>query len=103
MYQIGIDVIVVDKNDLDHYNWIGKIVEIDSHATEGDCYGVHFDEDEGGPVFFFREQDIASIDLEKERRAWEADMKDMQQIKNEWRTYRLEGDESPPTPPSQLK
>jgi len=34
--------------------------------------------------------------------AEDADLRDMQEIKQEWRNYRLAGDESPPTPPSML-
>ncbi|SRR6266567_1717587 len=37
-----------------------------------------------------------SDDVAAERRAWEADMKDMAQIKREWYDYRHEGDETPP-------
>lgn len=38
----------------------------------------------------------AKEEREQDTRAWEADMKDMQQIKREWEAYRLEGDETPP-------
>jgi len=101
MYTVDTPVIVTDKDDIEHYDCTGLIVEIDEQATEGDCYGVRFGE--GAPVFYFRATEIEPVDIEKERRAWEADMRDMEKIKNEWRAYRLEGDESPPTPPSQMK
>jgi hypothetical protein len=93
MYTVNTPVIVTDKNDLEHYNQIGRIVEIDEQATEGDCYGVRFGE--GGTTFYFRATEIGPFDEEKERQAWEADMRDMEKIKNEWRQYRLEGDETP--------
>jgi hypothetical protein len=37
----------------------------------------------------------ARQDDERNARAWEADMKDMEQIQQEWREYRLQGDEGP--------
>lgn len=38
----------------------------------------------------------AQVNKIRDERAWEEDMKDMAQIKQEWRNYRLEGDETPP-------
>ncbi len=42
-------------------------------------------------------REMTEEEREREQRAWSADMKDMQQIKEEWRAYRLEGDETPPS------
>ena len=42
-------------------------------------------------------REMTEQDLEQERRAWSADMADMEQIKREWREYRTEGDETPGT------
>lgn len=39
----------------------------------------------------------------RDERGWSADMADMAQIKQEWREYRLAGDETPPTPPSEME
>ena len=44
-------------------------------------------------------REMTEQELEQERRAWSADMKDMQQIKREWREYRSLGDETPPHSP----
>jgi hypothetical protein len=40
----------------------------------------------------------AREDDERNTRAWEADMRDMEAIKREWREYRLSNDEGPPSP-----
>jgi len=42
-------------------------------------------------------REMTDQEYEKERRAWSADMKDMEQLKREWREYRTQGDESPGT------
>ena len=57
-----------------------------------------------GQLYLFDVPDeiAAQVGEIMEQRAIEADMKDMAQIKREWRAYRLEGDETPPTPPSEL-
>ena len=34
---------------------------------------------------------MTELELERERRAWESDEKDIAQIKREWRDYRNEG------------
>src|SRR6266446_6127451 len=39
-------------------------------------------------------REMTDQEYEKERRAWSADMKDMEQLKREWREYRTQGDES---------
>jgi hypothetical protein len=39
----------------------------------------------------------AREDDERNARAWDADMRDLEQIKREWRSYRLAGDETPPS------
>ncbi len=45
----------------------------------------------------------SDVERELDRKFWEHEAKDQAAIAKEWRDYRLEGDESPPTPPSQLK
>ena len=42
-------------------------------------------------------REMTDPEYEKERRAWSADLKDMEQIKREWREYRTQGDETPGT------
>ena len=38
----------------------------------------------------------AQVNEERDRRAWGEDAKDMARIKQEWREFRTEGDETPP-------
>ncbi len=40
---------------------------------------------------------FAEQEAERDKAAWEADMKDMEQIRREWEAYRHQGDETPPT------
>lgn len=46
--------------------------------------------DEGSSAW----REMTDQEYEKERRAWSADMKDIEQIKREWHEYRNEGDET---------
>ncbi len=42
-------------------------------------------------------REMTDQEYEKERRAWSADMKDMEQLKREWREYRNQGNAPPGT------
>ena len=82
-----VEVLTIKRNDgstfetvLDPLQLSEKVLIIDQGDEE-----VHILLDAGT----WRE--MTEIELEQERRAWAADMKDMQQIKDEWRAYRNEG------------
>jgi hypothetical protein len=81
------EVVTIRRNDgstfeiaLDPLQLSEKVLIIDQGDEE-----VHILFDAG----IWRE--MTEEELEQERRAWSADMKDMEQIKREWRDYRNEG------------
>src|SRR5690349_15218474 len=106
MFEVGMTVQIKSENYTEEYQgWFGKIAKIDPHADEGDFFGVELSL-EPWHTLYFRANEIVQVPAdaeEKDRKAWEADMADMAQIKKEWHDYRHRGDETPPTPPSMLR
>src|SRR6266704_1007016 len=73
--------------DTDEMNWTAMLSIGTSPSPStvtflmDDVYVIHLQTIGGEP---------AEAAIERDRRAWEADMKDMQQIKREWEEYRNE-------------
>jgi hypothetical protein len=81
------EVITVKRNDGSTFETVLDPLQLSEKATI-----VEQGEDEVHLLFdagTWRE--MTEQELEQERRAWDADMKDMAQIDREWREYRNEG------------
>jgi hypothetical protein len=71
--------------DKDEMNWTALLIAGPAQVTDtvtflmDDVYGLHL-QTIGG--------EEAKKAIERQRRAWEADMRDMQKIRDEWREYR---------------